>query len=184
MKPQYKNISQMKSYREQVKKEKDNFNNLCKELQTSWTKMGLKGDPFSYGRIKEARMSFELNHILADKYAGCDAFDENGEYEYKSTIGKDINGTYNGISVQPTWEEQKEYFKNEKILKYKNHYFCRFKCEKVEEIYEMDSDKVLSILEPKLKKDFYNKKSGKYKDPRLGVTLSKDEIVKYGTKIK
>ena len=54
-----------------------------------------------------------LGHQISDTLAGADGIDEDGECEYKSTIGKSINGTYNGISVQPTWEEQVSYLEKE-----------------------------------------------------------------------
>ena len=45
----------------------------------------------------------------------------------------------------------------------------------------MDGDKVLELLLPKLKKQF--EKENKGKDPRLGASLSKTEIIKYSNKI-
>ena len=64
---------------------------LCEE--NNW------GDPFSYARSREIHMAGVLGHKVAEDYAGADAYDEIGECEYKSTIGKNINATYNGISV-------------------------------------------------------------------------------------
>ena len=54
------------------------------------------GDPFSYARSRELYMAGLLGHKVADDYAGEDAIDEFGGCEYKSTIGKNVNGTYNG----------------------------------------------------------------------------------------
>ena len=68
-----------------------------------------------------------LGHKVADDYSGEDAIDEDGGCEYKSTIGKSVNGTYNGISVQDTWELQEKYIIEDKIGKYQNHYYARFK---------------------------------------------------------
>ena len=60
----------------------------------------------------------EFGHKVADDYAGEDAIDENGKpVEYKSTIADKIQGTYNGISVHNTWEEQMKYLKEDKIWK-------------------------------------------------------------------
>ena len=54
-------------------------------------------------------------------------YDKNGKpVEYKSTIDKRINGTYNGISVQDTWEEQERYLIDEKLGKYSGHYIARY----------------------------------------------------------
>ena len=118
-------------------------------------------------------------------YSGADAYDDNGEYEYKSTINKKINGTYNGISVQPTLKEQIKYIKEEKIGKYNKHYFARFKGPFIEEMYELDVKYVLDILLPKIEKEWTKKssKNCKSKDPRIGVTITHKEIYKYGRKI-
>ena len=56
---------------------------LCEE--NNW------GDPFSYARSREIHMAGVLGHKVAEDYAGADAYDEIGECEYKSTIGKNIN---------------------------------------------------------------------------------------------
>ena len=72
------------------------------------------GDPFSYARSREIHMAGILGHRIADDYSGADAFDEEGGCEYKSTIGKHINATYNGISVQDTWELQEKYLIEDK----------------------------------------------------------------------
>ena len=80
------------------------------------------GDPFSYARSREIHMAGILGHTIADDYSGADAYDQDGPCEYKSTIGKKLTATYNGISVQDTWEKQVEYIQEEKIGKYANHY--------------------------------------------------------------
>ena len=65
------------------------------------------GDPMSYARSREIHMACLLGHTVADSYSGADAYEADGTpVEYKSTIGAKISATYNGISVQPTWEEQ------------------------------------------------------------------------------
>ena len=74
------------------------------------------GDPFTYGRGKEIYLAQWLGHTTADTLAGADGVDENGEeVEYKSTISKNISATYNGVSVQDTWEDQIAYLKTKKI---------------------------------------------------------------------
>ena len=75
------------------------------------------GDPFSYARSREIHMAGILGHRVADDYSGADAYDKYDlPVEYKSTIGKKLTATYNGISVQDTWEKQVDYILNEKYL--------------------------------------------------------------------
>ena len=139
------------------------------------------GDPMSYARSREILIAGTLGHKIADTLSGADAIDEDGECEYKSTISTSINGSYNGISVQPTWKEQVEYLKNEKIAKYKNHYIARFEGGGIVEIWKLDGTDVLNILLPKLKRAFESTKDRK--DPRLGASLTQKEIYEYGEKV-
>jgi hypothetical protein len=141
------------------------------------------GDPFSYARSREIHLAGILGHKVAETYSGADAIDSDGEVEYKSTIAKSINGTYNGISVQDTWEEQEKYLIEEKLGKYHKHYIARYEGAKVVEVWCLDGNDVLGILLPKLKKDWERKIHGKHKDPRLSGNLTKKEIYQYGTKI-
>ena len=150
--------------------------NLCQEQ--NW------GDPFSYARSREIHMAGVLGHQIAETYSGADAIDEDGGAEYKSTIAKYINGTYNGISVQDTWEEQERYIIEDKIGKYANHYYARYDGGKIAEIWKLDAKTVLNILLPKIKKQYSNKKKGFSKDPRIGTTISTKEIKSNGTQIK
>ena len=142
------------------------------------------GDPFSYARSREIHMAGVLGHTIADDYSGADAFDEDGGAEYKSTIGKSINATYNGISVQDTWEEQERYLIEDKIGKYKNHYYARYENGKIVEVWKLDCDDVLAIILPKAKKQYPKKRAGNAKDPRIGVTISKKEIQTVGVRVK
>ena len=141
------------------------------------------GDPFSYARSREIHMAATLGHTIADDYSGADAIDEDGECEYKSTINKNINGTYNGISVQPTWEDQERYLIEDKLGKYYNHYIARYEGGKIVEVWKLTSDNILMILLPKLKKDWERKINGNHKDPRLSGSVTKKEIYKFGTQI-
>ena len=165
------------------------FESLYNELLSNYkrifeiSKITNLGDPFSYNRSREIIMSLTFGHKIADTYSGADAIDNDGECEYKSTIGKSINGTYNGISVQDSLENQIEYIKNEKIGKYNNHYFARFNGADIVEAWTMKSEKVLEILMPKIVKDYNRKSSTKTKDPRIGVTITKKEIYTYGTRM-
>lgn len=147
---------------------------VCKEQD--W------GDPFSYARSREIHMAILLGHKVASTYAGADGIEPDGSLvEYKSTITPKINGTYNGISVHDTWEKQVEYLTKDKIGRYKNHYFARYKEDTIVELWKMDGSKVLELLLPKLQKQYGTEK--KRKDPRLGATLTAKEITTYGVKI-
>ena len=139
------------------------------------------GDPFSYARSREIHIAGTLKHKISDTLAGADGVDEDGECEYKSTVSKNINGTYNGISVHPTWRKQKAYLLKEKIAKYKNHYIVRYDGGKIVEIWKLDGMDVFNILLPKLKKKYPTISTKK--DPRLGASLTKKEIYEYGIKI-
>ena len=142
------------------------------------------GDPMSYARSREIHLACILGHSVADTYSGADAYEEDGTpVEYKSTIGKTISATYNGISVQPTWEDQEAYLIEHKIGCYPRHYYARYEGPKVVEVWVMDSDAVLSLLLPKAQKQYATKRNGKAKDPRIGVTISSGEIRKFGRRI-
>ena len=140
------------------------------------------GDPFSYARSREIHLAGILGHSVADDYSGADAFDENGNpVEYKSTIGKKLTATYNGISVQPTWHDQVRYLVEEKIGKYQHHFYARYHKGKVVEVWRLEAEDVLSILLPPLKKQFDDKRVKK--DPRLGYTISNKLIKQFGTQV-
>ena len=137
------------------------------------------GDPFSYARSREIMMSIVMKQKIAETYSGPDGYDETGPAEYKSTTQSNIQGTYNGISVQPTWELQVKYLTEEKIGKYFHHYFARFKDGKIVEVWRLEAIDVLDILIPKLKKQYFSRSLRK--DPRLGATITKREIYLHGT---
>ncbi len=137
------------------------------------------GDPFSYARSREIHMANTLGHQIASTLSGADAIDEDGECEYKSTIGPQIQATYNGISVQPSWEQQLAYLTSVKIGKYKNHYYARYDGANIVELYKMSADKVLDYIVPKLHTQYHREKKGK--DPRLGATIPKKYIIEHAT---
>ena len=142
------------------------------------------GDPMSYARSREIHLACLLGHTVADTYSGADAFLPDGTpVEYKSTIGKAISATYNGISVQPTWEDQEAYLIDHKIGCYPQHFYARYEGATVAEVWVLDSDTVLSLLLPKAQKQYASKRNGKAKDPRIGVTLSAGEIRKHGRRL-
>ena len=116
-----------------------------KELYEEMYSLCGGSDPFSYARAREINMAATFGHTIADTYSGADAYDGNIPLEYKSTIGKSINATYNGISVQDSWEEQERYIIEDKIGKYQNHYYARYDGGKVAEIWKLDCNSVLSL---------------------------------------
>jgi hypothetical protein len=149
---------------------------LCQE--NSW------GDPFSYARAKEIYATCALGHSMpgADAYSGADGINERGEgVEYKSTIGKNIKASYTGISVQPTWEQQDQYLREEKIVKYPEHYYNRFEDGKLVESWKLTGQQVYEILKPKLKRKFSTVLS--LKDPRLSATVTTGEIKQHGVRV-
>jgi hypothetical protein len=142
------------------------------------------GDPFSYARSREIHLAGVLGHRLCDTYSGADGFDQDGGAEYKTTTQERIQGTYNGISVQTSWEEQERYILEDKIGKYANHYFARYASGKIVEIWKVNAQSVLDVLLPKIKNQYPKKRKGFAKDPRIGVTMTMREIKKYGTQIR
>ena len=142
------------------------------------------GDPMSYARSREIHLACILGHTVADSYSGADAYEADGTpVEYKSTIGAQISATYNGISVQPTWEDQEAYLIDHKIGCYPRHYYARYEGATVAEVWVLDADAVLSLLLPKAQKQYATKRNGKAKDPRIGVTLSAGDIRKHGRRL-
>ena len=142
------------------------------------------GDASSYARSKEILLACLLGHNVATDYSGADALLPDGTpVEYKSTIGSQISATYNGISVQPTWEEQEAYLIDHKIGCYPQHFYARYEGAQVAEVWVLDSDTVLSLLLPKAQKQYASKRNGKAKDPRIGVTLSAGEIRRHGRRL-
>jgi hypothetical protein len=157
------------------------FKQMYKEMADLCEENGW-GDPFSYARAKEIYAACKLGHTVAPTLSGADAINEKGqEVEYKSTIGPKAKGSYTGISVQPTWEQQVEYLKEEKILKYPEHYFNRFESGELVESYKMTGQQVYDTLLPKLRKSFVTVLSKK--DPRLSANVTTAEIKKYGVKV-
>lgn len=144
------------------------------------------GDPFNYNRAREIHLANALGHTVASTYAGADAFDEHGmPVEYKSTIltknQVGIKGTYNGISVKDTWEEQVTYLDTQKIGKY-THFIALYNGMHIVKCYKLKGSDVLNVLLPKLEKQWVKLKLNKKvnSDPRLGASLSKKEIETYG----
>ena len=124
-------------------------------------------------------MANHLGHRISNTLSGPDAVDtENStiEYEYKSTVARSINATYNGISRHPTWEEQVNYLEHNKIGKCKWHFLARFHDGRIEEIWQMSGARVLDLILPKLYKQYHS--TNQRKDPRLGANLTTQDIQK------
>jgi hypothetical protein len=148
---------------------------LCQEQK--W------GDPFSYSRSREIHMANTLGHHIAKKLSGADAYEDQEmtiPVEYKSTTGS-LKGTYNGISVKSTWDEQIQYLREKKICCYVRHYFARYEGAIIVELWCLDGDKVLIGLLDRIQKQFQGERNGA--DPRLGATLSGKYIRNNGSQI-
>jgi len=78
---------------------------------------------------------------------------------------------------------EEKYIKEDKIGKYPNHYYAKFKDGKITEVWKLTCNVVLDILLPKIKKQFDQGTSHK-KDPRIGVSVSQKEIKEYGERIR
>lgn len=139
------------------------------------------GDPFSYARSREIAMAVTLGHTIAPEYVGADAFDEDGEpVEYKSTIQDQLIGTYNGISVLPTWIDQCDYLWYEKLAYYQRHFFARFLAGEIVQLYQMPGTVVYMSLIHKLKRSYHSTRG---RDPRLGAALTHKQIIDNGLRI-
>ncbi|MBU98203.1 MAG: hypothetical protein CL429_03825 [Acidimicrobiaceae bacterium] len=142
------------------------------------------GDPFSYARSKEILAAIELGHTVADTFSGADAFRTAAKVEpleYKSTTGKTCKGSYTGVSVQPTWEEQEAYLREKKLAPY-DHFYNRFENGKLAESWEVPGQDVYNTLLPKMKAKYDTVLTKK--DPRLSAVMSWDEIQTFGKRVK
>jgi hypothetical protein len=157
------------------------YQQLYKDMAKLCAKQGW-GDPFSYARSKEIYAATVLKHTVANTFSGADAINQHGqEVEYKSTTAKNCKGSYTGVSVQPTWEEQERYLLEDKIAKYPEHYYNRFNNGHLAESWVIPGDVVHKILLPKFKKKFPS--ILQKKDPRLSADVTWKEIKKYGKKV-
>ena len=161
---------------------KETFKKLFEELTILCEAQGW-GDPNSYARGREIYAACVLGHDIADDYSGADAYDHNGPAEYKSTIGKKVKGSYTGISVHPTWEEQLHYLESKKIACYPNHYYNRFDGGTLAEVYTLPGKTVLDLLVPKLRKKYDPGNLSNKKDPRLSADITYTDLMNHGTKI-
>ena len=105
-----------------------------------------------------------------ETYSGEDAKDQDGGLEYKSTIGKNISGTYNGISVRNLGRARalSQRGQDRQVPKSLHDTMVQGLLK-----FEVNCEDVLSILLPKVKKQFEKNQNTTKKDPRLGATISK-----------
>lgn len=151
---------------------------LAAELYHECINNGL-GNPFVPGRLQEIIMAGALNHRISETLSGADGYDERGACEYKTTIDKNISGTYSSISVQATWDEQVEYL-NQKFGNM-NHYIGRFEAGSLIEVWKLDGDKVIELITPSIYKQFNN--PSHRKDPRFSTNICMTDIYKHGERI-
>tara|TARA_B100000927_G_scaffold290414_1_gene289179 strand:- start:4341 stop:4844 length:504 start_codon:yes stop_codon:yes gene_type:complete len=144
------------------------------------------GYPTDPRKMREVIASCQTGCTPNVEKSGPDCFYSEGgktfPAERKSTDGKNVSGAYTGISVQPTWEQQKVYLEK-KIKGPGRHYYDRF-CKKtghLEESYYITGDKVHELLLPKLEKLYPNALNKA--DPRLAASICMTEIKKYGVKV-
>jgi hypothetical protein len=160
----------------------EKYTKLFEQLAAVCDQYGF-GDFSSYARSKEIYMAAKLGHRVAKNFSGADAESPKGEVEYKSTTQKKLRGTYSGISVQSTWAEQERYLRNDKIGKYKEHYFGRFDKGILVECWMLTDKQVLKFAIPLLKATWKNRKKRPTKDPRLAFQITEKYIKENGVRV-
>ena len=76
------------------------------------------------------------------------------------------------------------YILKNKIGKYENHYYARYNGGKLAEVWRLSAKDVLSLIMPKIKKQYPKKQKGFGKDPRIGVSIPMRDIITHGERIK
>ena len=71
-----------------------------------------------------------------------------------------------------------------KIGKYENHYYARYNGGKIAEVWRLRAKDVLSLIMPKIKKQYAKKQKGFGQDPRIGVSIPMRDIITHGERIK
>jgi len=138
------------------------------------------GDPFRDVRLREALLADHLNHVLAPVGYPYDAFLKEETYEYK-TISATRSARYD-VSWCETWQKQKKYLREVKILPHKYHYLAKFSDRmEIEKIWRMTGEQALKILEPKLKKKFHQTTINK--NGVLQAVITTNEFSVYGQQI-
>lgn len=143
-------------------------------------------DAFNYNRLGEVMASIELGLNWNAGFDGKDATDSEGNpVELKSTTRKNINGTYNGLSVFQHREDFVDYI-HDKYPDNTRHIFTRKVQGRVEEAYELSNEAVLNIILAKTFR-FWDEEGmwivNDRKDQRVGCNVCMTEIKKHGTQL-
>ena len=156
---------------------------LITEMMTILSEEGLPTDP---RKLREIQASILTGCRPNNKKSGPDCFyQEDDEWypaERKSCITKNINGSYTGISVKPSWDEQVEYL-NYKVRAMGRHYFDRFDpfTGALVESWYLTGQQVFDIILPKLKKAYSTTLSNA--DPRLSASVCMTKIKQHGKQV-
>ena len=158
--------------------------NTAELLSTLLSEAGYSTDP---RKQRETIASLQTGCRPSTNKSGADCYYfENGEWlpaERKScTNGEHISGSYTGISVKSTWEEQVLYLKS-KIQAMGRHYYDRFDSSTgvLVESWYLTGEQVFDIILPMVKKSYpttLNKA-----DPRLSASVCMTKIKQYGTQV-
>lgn len=150
------------------------------------------GNPLLYNRGYEFIQSEFHNCTLCPVGGGSDAFlkdDPSQTVEFKATkyLGLSANGNekshsfaYNGTSRYDNLQEQEHYCRN-KIMRDKYHLWSIIDYEQgtILKTIKLLSEDVFEVLWPKWKLSFENPSA---KDPRIGASISTNELDKYNIK--
>jgi len=143
---------------------------LITEVMTILSEEGLSTDP---RKLREIQASIQTGCQPNSEKSGPDCFyQEDGQWypaERKSCVTKNINGSYTGISVKSSWDEQVEYL-NSKVKAFTGA---------LVESWYLTGEQVFDIILPMLKKAYpttLNKA-----DPRLSASVCMTKIKQYGT---
>ena len=160
------------------------------EIYDTWIKLNTlltkEGHPTDPRKLREVIASIVTNCETTKEKSGPDCYWRKGQQrlpaERKSTFDTSIKAAYTGLSLQKTWELQKEYLVK-KIKEIPRHYidlFCR-KTGKVLKSYYLTGDEVFDIILPQVYVDFHN--PNQRADPRLKGRLSEQQIYDHGKKV-
>ena len=163
-----------------------------------WFKYKHLGNPFNYNRFFEFMQSKWLGYTLLGVGGGSDAIDDiKGTTELKATkyLGTKVKGdekshsfSYNGTSFFKDLTRQRNYCYN-KIMRDKWHHWSIYDEHKgtLIKTIKLTNEQVWEVLWPKWKKSWDNAASAfrgekENADPRIGATISTNELKKAGIK--
>jgi hypothetical protein len=146
------------------------------------------GNPFNYNRFIEFAQANLLGYILTKVGGGSDGINDQDETtEFKGTkflgytkkgVQRSHSVSYNGTTRKDTLEEQKKYCKA-KIMRDPLHHWSLIDYEsgKIIKTIQLTNEQVWKVLWPKWEKSWYKPTAA---DPRIGATISTDEMKKAG----